>query len=293
MGLLSLLVDTGTNPKSLLIVLDKTMLQTSGSILHNIDTEIKTEKDGTSMSIGNQIGRLHSVETFGALDGPGIRYVLFLQGCPLRCLYCHNPDTWDPSCGRAVTSLEAVQDILRYRNFIASGGVTLSGGEPLLQAEFCREVIDLCHREHIHCAIDTSGSVPLSECKHAVDAADLLLLDIKALDPTVCTELTGQDNRNALELLSYCEITGKPVWIRHVIVPGITLVEERLHATAQFLSHYSCIQKVELLPFHKMGEYKWEALGMESPLTDVKEPPASEIAAAKEIFYRSGLPLTQ
>lgn len=142
MGLLSLLVDTGTNPKSLLIVLDKTMLQASGSILHNIDTEIKTEKDGTSMSIGNQIGRLHSVETFGALDGPGIRYVLFLQGCPLRCLYCHNPDTWDPSCGRAVTSLEAVQDILRYRNFIASGGVTLSGGEPLLQAEFCREVID-------------------------------------------------------------------------------------------------------------------------------------------------------
>lgn len=244
------------------------------------------------MSLGNQIGRLHSVETFGALDGPGIRYVLFLQGCPLHCLYCHNPDTWDPSSGRAVTSGEAVQDILRYRNFIASGGVTLSGGEPLLQADFCREVIELCHKENIHCAVDTSGGIPLMMCKQAVDAADLLLLDIKALDAAVCAELTGQDNRNALELLSYCEITGKHVWIRHVIVPGITLVKERLEATAVFLSHYSCVLKVELLPFHKMGEYKWEALDMVSPLADVSEPVAAEVKAAKEIFRKAGLPLT-
>lgn len=244
------------------------------------------------MGMGNQIGRIHSVETFGALDGPGIRYILFLQGCPLRCQYCHNPDTWDPSAGRTLTSGDAVKDILRYRNFIASGGVTLSGGEPLLQADFCREVIDLCHQEGIHCAIDTSGSIPLGQCKQAVDAADLLLLDLKALDAGLCLNLTGQDNRNALELLSYCEITGKDVWVRHVMVPGITLTKERLRDTAAFLSPYACIKKVELLPFHKMGEYKWEALGMTSPLSGVKEPGAEDIAMAKKLFQKAGLPLS-
>ena len=243
------------------------------------------------MEIGNQIGRLHSVETFGALDGPGIRYVLFLQGCPLRCQYCHNPDTWEISSGKSITSREAVQDILRYRNFIASGGITLSGGEPLLQPSFCREIIDLCHQEGIHCAIDTSGSVPLASCRCAVDAADLLLLDIKALDPALCKELTGKDNRNELELLSYCEITGKDVWIRHVMVPGKTLSKNKLEETAEFLSHYSCIKKVDLLPFHKMGEYKWEAMGMVSPLSDTRVPTAEEISMAKEIFQKAGLPL--
>lgn len=244
------------------------------------------------MDIGNQIGRLHSVETFGALDGPGIRYILFLQGCPLRCQYCHNPDTWDHSAGKTISSQEAFQDILRYRNFIASGGVTLSGGEPLLQPDFCRQVIDLCYQEGIHCAIDTSGSIPLSSCKSAVDAADLLLLDIKALDINLCKELTGQDNRNELELLSYCEITGKDVWIRHVLVPGKTLEKESLEKTAAFLSHYSCVKKVDLLPFHKMGEYKWEAMGMVSPLSDCRVPTSEEISMAKEIFQKAGLPLT-
>ena len=132
------------------------------------------------MNKSNQdTGYLHSVETFGALDGPGIRYVLFLQGCPLRCGFCHNPDTWQACTGKAVTPEDAFEDILKYKNFISSGGVTLSGGEPLLQPEFCQALISLCHSAGIHCAVDTAGSIPLDFCRQAVDAADLLLLDIK------------------------------------------------------------------------------------------------------------------
>lgn len=234
------------------------------------------------------LGRLHSIETFGALDGPGIRYVLFLQGCPLRCMYCHNPDTWSAEDKNVISPSQALTDILRYRNFISSGGVTLSGGEPLVQADFCRELITLCHNEKIHCAIDTAGSIPLSECKQAIDAADMLLLDVKALDPVLCKKITGQDNRNALEILSYCEITGKDVWIRHVLVPELTLVRELLERLADFLCQYSCVKKIELLPFHKMGEYKWEAMGMESPLQNTRIPTPDEVNMAKEIFHSHG-----
>ena len=243
------------------------------------------------MSLGDAIGRIHSVETFGALDGPGIRYVLFLQGCPLRCAYCHNPDTWEMSGKTVKTAAQVVEDILRYSHFIAAGGVTLSGGEPLLQADFCREVIELCHQHGLHCAIDTSGALPLSQCQTAVNAADMLLLDIKALDPQVYRKLTGSDNRNALALLNYCELIGKMVWIRHVLVPGVTLIPERLEALAEFLRGYACVARVELLPFHKMGEYKWEAMHMKSPLAGTNAPTEEEVAMAKNIFSSKGLPL--
>lgn len=243
------------------------------------------------MSLGDATGRIHSVETFGALDGPGIRYVLFLQGCPLRCAYCHNPDTWDVDGKTVKTAAQVVEDILRYSHFIAGGGVTLSGGEPLLQADFCREVIELCHQHGLHCAIDTSGALPLTRCQTAVNAADLLLLDIKALDPQVCHALTGMDNRNALALLNYCELIGKMVWIRHVLVPGVTLLPDRLEALADFLAGYSCVTRVELLPFHKMGEYKWEAMHLKSPLASTKAPNEDEVAMAKKIFLAKGLPL--
>ncbi len=235
------------------------------------------------------IGYLHSVETFGALDGPGIRYVLFLQGCPLRCGFCHNPDTWQPYSGKAVTPEDAFQDILKYKNFISSGGVTLSGGEPLLQPEFCEKLISLCHSVEIHCAVDTAGSIPLDLCRQAVDAADLLLLDIKALDPILCEKLTGQDNKNALALLEYCEASKKAVWIRHVLVPGLTLRRELLENLAEYLSGFSCVEQVELLPFHKMGEYKWEALNLRSPLSATCEPTKAEVSEAKAIFQSHGL----
>lgn len=238
------------------------------------------------------VGRLHSVETFGAVDGPGIRYVLFLQGCPLKCLYCHNPDSWDAAAGQLVTSKAVVEEILLYRNYIRSGGLTISGGEPMLQRAFVSDVIDRCHREGIHVAVDTAGSLPLEYCRPVLDRADMLLLDIKAMDPEVCKELTGQDNKNTIAMLDDCETNGKPVWIRHVLVPGYTLPEERLASLADFLKGYTCVKKIELLPFHKMGEYKWEELGRTYTLYDTPAPTEEEISRALAIFKERGLPVS-
>lgn len=235
-------------------------------------------------------GRIHSKETFGALDGPGIRYVLFLQGCPMRCLYCHNPDSWRPLEGQEVTVGQIVEDVLRYRNFM-TGGITLSGGEPLAQPLFTAALLRQCHRHGIHTAIDTAGSIPLSCCQEAVDEGDLLLLDIKALDPDDHKQLTGRGNASTLELLDHREANRRPVWIRHVLVPGYTLDSGKLKSLARFLSHYTCIQKVELLPFHKMGEYKWEQMRIPYRLTDTPVPTANQVAEAKEIFVSFGLPL--
>lgn len=236
-------------------------------------------------------GRIHSVETFGAVDGPGVRFVVFFQGCPLRCKFCHNPDTWNPAEGKPVTAKELAGQIASYKNFIKDGGVTLSGGEPLLQPEFATALLLECKRLGLHTALDTSGGVPLSAAKPPVDAADLILLDIKDIDKEDCRALTGQDNQNALALLRYCQQTGKPVWIRHVMVPGLTLNPDKLTRLSAFLSGFSCIQKVELLPFHKMGEYKWEQLGRPYSLTDTPVPAPEEVALAKEIFRKQGLPL--
>lgn len=245
------------------------------------------------MSIQIQ-GFLHSYETLGALDGPGLRFVAFLQGCGLRCGYCHNPDTWSADynkLGKPFTPRELMEIILQYRRFYEQGGVTLSGGEPLLQPVFCAEVIKLCHENGLHTAIDTAGAVSLVEVKPVVDLADLIILDIKALDVNDCKELTGRDNSGALEMLDYCEKTAKPVWIRHVIVPGITLVASKLEKLADYLSAFTCVKKVELLPFHKMGEYKWEESGKKSPFADIPAPTEKEIASAKQIFLNKNLPI--
>ncbi len=236
-------------------------------------------------------GRIHSVETFGAVDGPGVRFVVFLQGCPLRCKFCHNPDTWNPKDGQEISAAELIEQISSYRNFIRKGGVTLSGGEPLLQPQFVKAVLDGCRELGLHTAIDTSGGVPLETAKPAIDAADMLLLDIKDIDPDGCRELTGQDNQNALSILRYCEEVGKPVWIRHVMVPGLTLQTDKLKRLAARLKGYRCIKNVELLPFHKMGEYKWEELHIPYSLADTLEPTKDEVAKAKAIFLQNGLPL--
>ncbi|MDR2849628.1 MAG: pyruvate formate lyase-activating protein [Verrucomicrobiota bacterium] len=234
-------------------------------------------------------GRVHSVESFGTLDGPGIRYVLFLQGCPLRCLYCHNPDTREAAGGKTMTAGEVMADILTYRPFIARGGVTLSGGEPLLQPAFVCELLDACRKHHLHSALDTSGAVPLARSAPALDRADLILLDIKALDDDLCVPLTGAGTADTLATLDYCESTGKPVWIRHVLVPGYTLDGARLERLADTLLRYASIRKIELLPFHKMGEYKWDALGSPYRLTDTPPPTAEQLLAAHAIFRSRGL----
>ena len=229
-------------------------------------------------------GRIHSVESFGTLDGPGIRYVLFLQGCGLRCKYCHNSDTWQMGGGKAMDSDEVISDILTYKNFIRSGGVTLSGGEPLLQPEFAQDILEKCAGHGIHTALDTAGAVPLSVSKQALDAADLILLDIKALDNELCKELTGRDNGDTLKTLAYLETQHKPVWLRHVLVPGYTLDKKLLEALADYLTHFSCIELIELLPFHKMGEYKWKELRLPYVLADTEPPDKQSLKMAQEIF---------
>lgn len=239
------------------------------------------------------VGRIHSTESFGAVDGPGIRYVVFLQGCPLRCLYCHNPDSRPCSTGaeKTMTVDELMERILSYRNFIRSGGVTLSGGEPLWQPQFCLEVIERCHANGLHVAVDTSGVMDpqAPQIRAVLETADLLLLDLKAMDPQLCRRLTGQDNARALQTLRLREELELPVWIRHVLVPGYTLDFSELEKMAAFLKHFSCVQQVELLGFHKMGEYKWKELGEEYQLYDTPSPTSQEMAQAKEIFVRHGL----
>ena len=229
-------------------------------------------------------GRIHSFESFGTLDGPGIRFVVFMQGCFLRCKYCHNPDTWACDGGREITVGEIVKEIESCRNFLRTGGVTISGGEPLLQKEFTLALLKECRKANFHTAVDTAGSLPLSHSQEILDEADLILLDIKALDNELCKDLTEFGNENELATLDYCEKINRDVWIRHVLVPGYTLDKERLKALADFLKKYRCVKKVELLPYHKMGDFKWEKLGVANRLTDIQEPTRDEIAEAEKIF---------
>ena len=229
-------------------------------------------------------GRIHSVESFGTLDGPGIRYVIFFQGCPLRCRYCHNPDTWNPASGREISVEELMRGIVSCRNFLRSGGVTLSGGEPLLQPQFARALLEACRREGFHTALDTAGTGELSRNAPVLDAADLILLDIKSPDAALCRNLTGRDNLDALAALDHCETTGKPVWIRHVLVPGITLDEMQLSNLAELINRFSCIERVELLGFHRLGFFKWESLAIPNPLRDTPAATASEVAEAEHFL---------
>ncbi len=235
----------------------------------------------------NVIGYIHQRETFGAVDGPGVRYVLFLQGCPLHCLYCHNPDSIPARKGKTASVSEVLQDIRHYKNFIKDGGVTLSGGEPMLQPDFTIALLEACREEGLHTAVDTSGFAPKSVQERIADAADLILLDIKSIDTEVCRKITGHGNARALAMLDYCELSCKPVWIRHVVVPGLTLDTEMLTALAEHIRHYKCVECVELLPFHKMGEHKWEKGTYTLENTPV--PTVQEMAQVRRIFTERGL----
>lgn len=237
------------------------------------------------------VGFIHSLESFGAVDGPGLRFVIFLQGCKLRCLYCHNPDTWETKTGKEMTATELIDIIKTYKSFIQNGGVTISGGEPLLQPEFCIELTEKCHEKGFHVAIDTAGSVPLTQSRKAIETADMLLLDIKDIDSDDCKALTGRSNENTIATLDFCESINKDVWIRHVLVPDYTLSDEKLHRLGNFLKSYKCIKKVELLPYHNMGLYKWEIIGIKNKLENTRIPSNDEILKANEILKQYNLPL--
>ncbi|MDE6886868.1 MAG: pyruvate formate lyase-activating protein [Helicobacteraceae bacterium] len=233
--------------------------------------------------------RVHSIETFGAVDGPGIRFVLFLQGCHLRCLYCHNPDSWDLNSGNEVSLKNILKNIMAYKKFYKKGGVTISGGEPLLQHEFLFEFLDALNMLGFHSAIDTNGFIDLKYSQKCIDRANMLLLDIKELEEEDCIELTGYSNKNTLKTLQYCQSINKEVWIRYVCVPNYTLKNEKLHKLGNLLKDYSCVKKVDLIPFHQLGSYKYKDLNIAYKLESSPTPSTEQMQNAKEIINGYGL----
>ena len=234
------------------------------------------------------IGKIHSLESFGTVDGPGIRFVVFMQGCPMRCLFCHNPDTWDMS-GKAnyeYTPEELLKEVLKYKSFISKGGVTVTGGEPLVQADFICEFLKLCKNAGIHTALDTSGVIFSDKVRSLLENVDLVLLDIKTVDDTLHPVLTGHERKNNKAFMEYLQEIGKPVWARHVVVPGYTDDESRLEAVAKYLSDFTVVERVELLPYHTMGEYKYGELDIDYPLKGVEPLSAERLKIAKDIFGR-------
>lgn len=231
--------------------------------------------------------RIHSFESFGTVDGPGIRFVVFMQGCSLKCKYCHNRDTWNLCGGSEYTLEEVLTKIEKYKNYFmpSGGGVTISGGEPLLQLKFLLELLPALKKDGIHIAIDTSGNFELTEdMKKLIDLTDLFLLDIKCINDEICKDLTGVSNKKELAFAKYLSSIGKPMWIRQVLVPGITDKEEDLLKLKEFIHSLNTVEKVEILPYHDMGRFKWEELGLKYPLAEVPIATSEDVKRAKEIL---------
>jgi pyruvate formate lyase activating enzyme len=230
-------------------------------------------------------GNIHSIETFGTVDGPGIRYVIFTQGCLLRCQFCHNADTWEIGTGKQMSVSEIIADLKTYLPFIESsgGGITVSGGEPLLQLPFLIELFKECKKLGIHTTIDSSGgcysnsSLFQNQLKEVLEYTDLILLDLKHIDREKHKKLTGLTNEHILSFAQFLSQQNVPIWVRHVLVPTISDSEEDLIKLGRFISTLNNVKKVEVLPYHKLGVYKWEALGLDYPLKDI-EPPSEETA---------------
>ena len=230
----------------------------------------------------------HSIQTMGTLDGPGIRYVLFLQGCCFRCLYCHNPDTWLKN-DKTISLEDILKDIIRYKEFYLSsgGGVTVSGGEPLLQIPFLIELFKKLRKYWIHTAVDTCGFVDITdEVQELIQYTDLFLLDIKHLDSDVHRRLTMCDNAKVLKFLDFLNENGKAIWIRQVLVPELTMDADYIDSLIKFLKNYD-IERVELLPYHDMGKEKYKNLGLEYRLNS-RIPSKEEVDEIKERFRANG-----
>lgn len=236
-------------------------------------------------------GRIHSFETFGTLDGPGIRFVVFLQGCPFRCLYCHNRDTWDPSAGTLYTVDEVFTRLNKYLPYIkaSGGGITLSGGEPTLQPEFAAELFKKCHNAGIHTVLDTNGHADLEKVSELLEYTDLILLDIKHACADGHLSITGIENNKSRKFAEYTALKAIPVWIRYVLVPGLNDSDEALSEAAQIIKSMNNINKVEILPYHSMGAYKWEELGIPYPLKSTPEPSSELLEKARQILVPQSL----
>lgn len=240
------------------------------------------------MSEDNITGRIHSFETLGAVDGPGIRFIVFMQGCPLKCKYCHNRDTWEVNGGTKYTVDEVISKLLRCKPYIdasKNGGITVSGGEPLLQQDFVIELFERVHKLGMTTCLDTSGSFALNDrIKKILELTDTVLLDIKHIDNEKCIELTGISNKYELEFAKYLSDNGIDIWIRQVLVPGYTDKEEDLIKTRKFIDTLKTVKRVEVLPYHNFGREKWIEMGLEYPLEGVPRPTDEQVEKAKKIL---------
>ena len=229
--------------------------------------------------------RVHSFESFSTVDGPGIRYVIFLQGCPLRCKYCHNRDTRDPKLGEIYTVDEVVEKILHYKEYMGTnGGVTVSGGEPLLQIDFVIELFKRLKEHNIHTALDTSGFIDTDKLKDLLQYTDLVLLDLKHMQDNEHKELIGVSNEKILNFAKHLSENNIPMWIRHVLVPGITDDEQHLVKLKEFIKTLKSVEKVEILGYHWLGKEKWELLGEKHPLEGVAEASEQDLQRAETIL---------
>ena len=234
-------------------------------------------------------GYIHSKESFGTVDGPGIRYVLFMQGCPLRCIYCHNPDTWQIDGGTPVTVDEVITEFNKNRAFYKNGGITVTGGEPLLQTDFLIELFKRAREESIHTCIDTSGIVFNSDNEEftrkldtLLDYTDLVMLDIKHIDSAIHKEMTGAENNNVLSFAKHLEEKKVPLWVRHIIIEGYTDKPEDLIALGEFIGRLKNLKALDVLPYHTMGVSKYKELGIAYPLEGMEALPVGKAVEAKK-----------
>lgn len=238
-------------------------------------------------------GRIHSIESFGAADGPGVRYIIFLQGCHMRCRYCHNPDTWamDEKTSYEETPEQTLAKAIKYKSYWKdNGGITVSGGEALIQIDYVTELFRLAKAKGIHTTLDTSGNPftreePFfSKFNELMKYTNLFMLDIKHIDSEKHKKLTTCDNRNILDMAKYLSDNGKDMWIRHVLVPGITDREEDLKRLGEFVKSLNTVKRFEILPYHTLGIFKWKELGMKYTLDEINPPTAEEVKKAEDIM---------
>lgn len=238
-------------------------------------------------------GYIHSIETFGSVDGPGVRFIIFMQGCPMRCQYCHNPDSWQARVGQEMTADELLEKALRYKSYWGDkGGITVSGGEALMQIDFLLELFTKAHEMGINTCLDTSAQ-PFTRKQpwfgkfaQLMALTDTVLLDIKHIDNEEHRKLTRFGNENILDCAHYLAEIYKPVWIRHVLVPGITDNDEYLQRLADFLKPMGNIERIDVLPYHTLGVFKYEKLGIDYPLADVPTPTQERVENARRILNR-------
>ncbi len=236
-------------------------------------------------------GYIHSIETCGTVDGPGLRYVIFLQGCPMRCQYCHNPDTWEPGKGDQMTVEEVLRSFYNNTAFYRNGGVTVTGGEPMMQMDFLIELFTELRSKGVHTCLDSSGIMfrPdnaefMEKMERLAAVTSLVMLDIKHIDEEKHKDLTAHSNKNILAFARYLDEKNIPIWIRHVIVPGITLYKDYLVRLGEFMGTLNNVKALDVLPYHSMGKVKYENLNMEYPLKDTREATKEEAVAAKNII---------